>query len=74
MNTTPAPNDCLIGVRDCGCITAWMSVEHSTLKEIGEFYLDMAATDREVREANTDAVRGRLVFECPHRAGQPTAA
>lgn len=52
--------DSLIGVRDCGCITAWMSLEHSTKREVKEFYGEMASSGREVRGQ---------IGECTHKPG-----
>ena len=50
----------------CGCITAWMSAQHSTTREILEFYRDMATTNRGVLRAElTDEMRAKL-FTCPH--------
>jgi hypothetical protein len=57
--------DSLVGVRDCGCITAWMDIEHSTKKEVREFYAEMATTGREVRRVSLDDIRDRI-GRCEH--------
>lgn len=60
--------DSLIGVHDCGCVTAWCSLDHSTKREIAKFYSDMAKTGREVRRVRLDDVRERLErLGCKHR-------
>lgn len=50
----------LIGVHPgCGCVSAWMSREHSTPDQIREFYESMADTGREVRFANVGVHQGQ---------------
>lgn len=58
--------DRIVGVRDCGCITAWMMLdEHSGADEIAEFYASMAATDRAVHRVRLEDIRGKT-FRCEH--------
>jgi hypothetical protein len=57
--------DSLIGVRSCGCATAWMSLEHATKREVREFYRDMADTGRDVRSVRLDDVRDQIC-RCEH--------
>lgn len=54
------PPDSLIGVRDCGCITAWMALEYATKHEIREFATEMALSGREVRRVRLDDVRDKI--------------
>lgn len=63
--TAPPACDSLIGVRSCGCVTAWMSLEDASKRDIREFYAGMANTDREVRRVNLEDVRG-LIGRCEH--------
>jgi hypothetical protein len=60
--------DSLFGVHpECGCVSAWCSIEHSTAADIRRFHLDMAATDREVCRGDlTDEMRAKL-GRCPHK-------
>ena len=53
-------SDSLIGVRDCGCVTAWMAVKNATPKEIRDFYAEMARSGREVRKANLIDVHDKI--------------
>jgi hypothetical protein len=58
------------GVRQpCGCITAWISADHSTEREIREFYAEMAKTGREVRRAPLDGPDGLRwqMSSCEHK-------
>jgi hypothetical protein len=64
--------DSLIGVRPaCGCISAWLSLTHSTEAEVASFHRKMEASGREVREANLEDIRDKL-DRCPHHP--PTAS
>lgn len=64
-----AEPDSLIGVRDCGCITAYCSIEHSTKREQRQFYGEMAQSNREVRRVRLDDVRDQPGFMgCVHVA------
>jgi hypothetical protein len=62
-----------LGVRPCGCITAWLSDDHVTKAEVRSFYRDMADSGREVRRMTlADAKAQGEAFlpldGCPHRA------
>jgi hypothetical protein len=62
--------DSLIGVRGCGCITAWMSTEHADTRDVIAFYASMADSNRQVREANLNEIKHR-VGRCEHRGAEP---
>lgn len=60
-------NDSLFGTRPgCGCVTAWISLRHSTAAEIRDFYTAMADSGRDVQHGQlTERMRARL-GRCPH--------
>jgi hypothetical protein len=60
--------DSLFGVHPgCGCVSAWLSIKHSTAADIRRFHLGMAATGRDVQRGDlTDQMRAKL-GRCPHK-------
>src|SRR4051794_32669057 len=59
-----------VGVRSCGCITAWLSGDHVSQAEVRDFYRSMADSGREVRRMTLDAAKASGDFlpidGCPH--------
>jgi hypothetical protein len=64
-----------LGVRPCGCMTAWMSGDHVTKAEVRDFYRSMADTGREVRRMSLDDAKASGNFlplsAGPHCATAP---
>lgn len=55
-------NQALVGVNIRGEVTAVIALEHSTNKEIREFYISMADTDRTVERTTVEDARKRFHF------------
>lgn len=54
------------GVKPCGCVTAWMSVDHASKADVRRFEKDMAASDRVVERAPFDRERIGAGVKCQH--------
>jgi len=57
-------SDSLIGVRPCGCVTAWCS-RASAPEDIRDFYREMADSGRRVEITDLETAK-RLLGKCPH--------